>query len=199
MSGQHFRPRQRRVGIEEGRVVQFEHGEVNARRDELDRRGNFVAGLIGLHLHLAGVEHHMGARENPFALDDDAAAGDIARRFLGPGPVKIRIAHGGKHLHDRVRHRVGSGCPGPGHGGGSGRHLRRGRGDGDGEHDKIESQQQGGDRMTAGRIQVHVGQRQRQLSPKAKSIFRRYARAGQAILPEIMLAIRHFVTMLRLP
>jgi len=74
-----LRARQCRMRVEECFIIQLEHGEINSRRDALDRGGNFIAGLIGLHLHLAGVKRHMGARENPFAFDDDAAAGDFTR------------------------------------------------------------------------------------------------------------------------
>ena len=110
-----FRQRQRRVGVEQGLVIQLEHGQVNARGDGLDGRGNLVAGLVGLHLDLAGVKHHVRVGKDAFALDDHAAAGDFARRLLGPGFVGVGIAQGGEDLDHGVFHgiRRGLGVIGP--------------------------------------------------------------------------------------
>ena len=104
--------------IEERFIIRFEHRQVNARGDGFDLRGNFITCLIGLYLHLAGIKNHMGARENPFAFDDHAAARHFTRSLLGPGFVRIGVAHRGKHFHDRVRNRVRLGFDRRGRGGG---------------------------------------------------------------------------------
>ena len=92
--------------VEERFVIQLEHGQVDARRDRHDLRGNFITRLVGLDLHLAGIKDHVGTGENPFTFDDDAATGCLMRCVLGPGFVQIGVTHGGKHLYDRVRHGV---------------------------------------------------------------------------------------------
>ena len=79
--------------VKERFVIRFEHGQVNARCDGFDFRGNFITRLIGLYLHLAGIKNHMGTGENPFAFDDHAAARRLARSLLGPGFVQIGVTH----------------------------------------------------------------------------------------------------------
>jgi hypothetical protein len=64
--------------------------------------GDFVARLVRLHLHLAGVANDVEVRENAFPLDDHSAARHFAGRLFGPGPVIIRIAHGREDFHDGV-------------------------------------------------------------------------------------------------
>ena len=95
-------PGQRGVRREEGLVLQLEHGEVDAGGDELEGGRQLVAGLVGLHLDLAGVEGDVGVGQDAVALDDHAGARDLDWRLLGPGPVGVGVAHGGEHLDDRV-------------------------------------------------------------------------------------------------
>ena len=92
---------QRRVGVEEAVVVELEDGEVDARGDGLDGGGEFVAGLVGLDLDLAGVEDDVGVGEDAVAVDDHAAAGVVLGGLLGPGLVRIGVTHGGEHLDHR--------------------------------------------------------------------------------------------------
>ena len=79
--------------------------EIDAGRDRLDGRGDFVAGLIGLHLHLARVEHDMGVGQDITVIGQQnprtgTAAGfkrhDAANRIgngLGLGfPSRIDLA-----------------------------------------------------------------------------------------------------------
>ena len=107
--------------VEERRVVKFEHGQVDAGRDRFDRGGDLVAGLVGLHLHLAGVRDHMGVGQDALALDHDTAARDLLRWLLRPRPAQIGVAHGGENLDDRGFDRA------RGRGGGGDHRCRRGR------------------------------------------------------------------------
>ena len=74
MPGKVFGPRQRRMRVKKLLVIQLEHGQINPRRDGLHRGGDFVAGLVRLDLHLAGVIDHMRVGQNAFAFDHHAAA-----------------------------------------------------------------------------------------------------------------------------
>ena len=73
--------------IEKFLVFQFENGEVDPRSDGLDDGWKFVAGLIGLDLHFAGVLHDMCIGQNAFAADHDATSGDIVRLSFVHGLV----------------------------------------------------------------------------------------------------------------
>ena len=100
--GQQSGARQRRMGVEKRFVLELEHREIDARGDEFNRGRKLVAGLVGLHLHLAGIEHHVGVGEDTLPLDDDAGAGGFARGLFCPWFVGIGAAHRGEDLHHGV-------------------------------------------------------------------------------------------------
>ena len=112
--------------VEEGFVLEFQHGEVDPGRDEFDGGGEFVAGLVGLHLHLTRVEGEVGVGEDALALDDDAGPGGFARSLLGPRLAEIGVAHGRENFHDGV---FDAAVGGGSRGGGRGRRLIFGRGE----------------------------------------------------------------------
>ena len=67
--------RHRRMGVEKAGVVELQNREVDAGRDGEHGCRYFVAGCVGLHLDLAGVEHDVGVGQDAFALDHHAGAG----------------------------------------------------------------------------------------------------------------------------
>ena len=114
------------MGGEERLVLKLEHGEVDARGDELDRGGKLVPRLVGLHLHLAGVNRDMRVGEDAVALDDHARAADLIRGLLRPGFEGVWVTHRGENLHDGIFHRRGRGRGGSSSSGGGGRGCRFG-------------------------------------------------------------------------
>src|SRR5450432_838825 len=76
-----FRLRNRQMRIEKRFVVELQHREINSRRNRFDGRGNLVGGLVGLHLHLTGIQNDMRVREDAFTLDHNTAAGDGSTSF----------------------------------------------------------------------------------------------------------------------
>ena len=122
--GQGLGEREWGVGVEEGFVVELEHGEVDAGRDGLDGGADLVARLVGLHLNLAGVEDDVRVGEDAAARDDRAAAGEILRGLLSPGAVGIGVARGGEDFDDAV---LDGGVGFRRGGGGRRRRGRRGR------------------------------------------------------------------------
>ena len=108
-AGQGLGARQGRAGVEEGLVVEFEHGEIHGRGEGLDGGGVFVARLVGLHLDLAGVDDDVGVGEDAVAGDDDPGARAFPRGLLRPRPVNVGEAGGGENLHHGVFNRRGAG------------------------------------------------------------------------------------------
>ena len=102
--------------VEKGFVVEFEHGQIDANGDRLDRRGDFVARLVGLNLHLTGVFDDVGVGQNAFALDDDATTGDSSGLTLGPRLEHVRIADSGENFDDGICHGIEIGIRAGGHG-----------------------------------------------------------------------------------
>ena len=100
--GQVLGQRERGVRVEEGGVVELEHGEVDAGRDGFDGGADLVARLVGLHLDLARVEHDVRVGEDAVTGDDRAAAGEILRGLFGPGAIGIGITRGGEDFDDAV-------------------------------------------------------------------------------------------------
>ena len=98
--GQSARAGQRGVGVEKRIVIELEHSQINAGGQRFDVGRELVPGLVGLDLHLAGVENQVGVGEDALALDDHAAAADLRRRLLGPGLVGIRVPDGGEDFDD---------------------------------------------------------------------------------------------------
>ncbi len=88
-----------RVGVEKRRVVELQHGQVDAGCYRHHGGRQLVAFRIGLDLYLTGVEHHVSVGEDALALDHDAGGRRFGGRLLGPGLEGIRIAHGGENLH----------------------------------------------------------------------------------------------------
>ena len=88
--------------VEERRIVELQDGQIDAGRDGHDRCRYLVAGRVGLNLHLAGVENHVGIGQDALALDHHAGGGHLARRLLGPGLERIGIAHGREDLDHRI-------------------------------------------------------------------------------------------------
>ena len=86
--------------IEEFLVFQFENSEVDPRSDSPDDGWKFVAGLVGLDLHFAGVLHDMCIGQNAPATDHDATGGDIVRLFFCPRSGGIRLTQGSEDFYD---------------------------------------------------------------------------------------------------
>src|SRR6476646_756185 len=98
--------RQRRVRIEKVLVFQFENSEIDPRSDSFDNSWEFVAGLVGLDLHFAGIVHNMRICQNALAADYDPTGGDIVRLFFCPRFGGIGLTEGGEDFHDRVFDRL---------------------------------------------------------------------------------------------
>jgi len=77
------------MGVKKTFVVQLQHREVNARRDKLDLRGQFIPGLVRQNLNLARIGNHVRVGEDAFAFDDHAGAGRFGGRLLRPRPIRI--------------------------------------------------------------------------------------------------------------
>ena len=92
--------------LEKRFVVQLQHGQINARINRHHGGRDFVAGLVGLDLHLAGVIDDMGVGKDSFPLDHHTRTRDFTGRFLNPRMEEIGITHRGKYFHHRVFHRV---------------------------------------------------------------------------------------------
>ena len=92
----------RRMGVEEARIVELQNGEVDAGSDGDHVRRHLVAGGIGLDLHLGRVEHDVRIGQDAPAVDHDAGGGDIGGALLGPRLERVGIAHRGEHLHHRT-------------------------------------------------------------------------------------------------
>ena len=88
--------------FKKGLILQLEHRQINAWGHRLNRRENLFTCLVGLHLHLASVEHHVSIRENAFAFDNHPASCDLACRLLRPRLPHIRPAPRRENLHHRV-------------------------------------------------------------------------------------------------
>ena len=101
-SRQRAGPLEWRMRLEKGFILQLEHRQINAWGDRLNGGGDLVTRLVGLHLHLAGVEHHVSVREDAFAFDNHPAAGGLACRQLRPRLPHVRITHRGENLYHRV-------------------------------------------------------------------------------------------------
>jgi hypothetical protein len=96
------RARQRRMRVEKAGIVELQNREIDARRDGHHGRRQLVAGGVGLHLHLRGVEDHVSVGQYALALDDHAGGAHFRGRLLGPGLERIRIAHGREDLDHGV-------------------------------------------------------------------------------------------------
>src|SRR5689334_9171034 len=88
--------------VKEGFIVELQHSEIDAWRNGLDGRRDFVSRLIGLDLDLAGIENDMRIGKDALAFNDYPGACHFRRGLLGPGLEKVRVANGGKDFHDRV-------------------------------------------------------------------------------------------------
>lgn len=97
-----------RMRIEEGFVVEFKHGQIDANGDRLNGRGNLVASLVGLDLDLPGVVHNVRVGQDALAIDNHAAACDFGGRLLAPRLVRIGKANRGKDFDQRVLELGGS-------------------------------------------------------------------------------------------
>ena len=86
--------------IEKFLVFQFENGKINPGSDSFDNGWKFVAGLVGLDLHFAGVLHDMRIGQNALAADHDPTGGDIVRLFFCPRSGGIRLTQGGEDFYD---------------------------------------------------------------------------------------------------
>ena len=112
------------MGVEEGVVVELEHGQVDPGRPHDDLRGQLLARLIGLDIHLAGVVDHVADGEDPPARDHDARGGRLLRLAPGPRVERVRPAPGHQDLHHRLADVRIVGVIGPG-GPGTGEHPDR--------------------------------------------------------------------------
>src|ERR1019366_591521 len=64
-----------RMGVEKGRIVELQNGQVDAGGDRHHRGGQLVAGRIGLDLHLSRVQNHVGIGQYALAFDHHARSG----------------------------------------------------------------------------------------------------------------------------
>src|SRR5579862_5793411 len=87
--------------LKKGFVLKFEEGEINLRRDGLDRGVDLVSGVVDLDLHLAGVQKEVRVGEDALAVNNNAGSDERGGRTLVPGLDKIGIARGGVNLDDR--------------------------------------------------------------------------------------------------
>jgi len=92
--------------IEKRFIVELQNCQVDARRDRFDARRNMARRLIGLHVNLACVFHHVRVGENTLAVDHHSGAFHLARCAFGPGPEQIGRLLAGVNLHDQVANRV---------------------------------------------------------------------------------------------
>ena len=69
--------RYRRMAVEEARIIQLQHREIDSRGDGQDRCRHLVARSIRLNLHLAGIQHGMRVGQDAFAFDHHAGGSGI--------------------------------------------------------------------------------------------------------------------------
>ena len=62
--------------------------------------------LIGLHVDLAGIFHHMGIGEDPSAVDDHAGAFHLLRTIFSPWPEQVRSMLDRMNLDDQIAYLV---------------------------------------------------------------------------------------------
>ncbi len=96
------------MGFKERLIVELEHRQVDTRGNGHHGGVDFVTGLVGLNLDLAGIGDHVRVGQNAFAFNHHASAGGFGWRLFGPGFVGVWCARGGKYLDHSMGHTAGT-------------------------------------------------------------------------------------------